>query len=85
MGGELSGHYCFKDNFYMDSGMISFLVLSQIISKDGRKVSEIVKELSPYKKSPELNFKVDDKDAVLEKVKEKYKKKWNGKDWIEAK
>jgi len=72
MGGELSGHYCFKDNYYMDSGMISFLTLLQIISKDGRKVSEIVKELSPYKKSPELNFKVGDKDAILEKVKEKY-------------
>jgi phosphomannomutase len=72
MGGELSGHYCYKDNFYMDSGMISFLSLMQIISKDGRKVSEIVKELSPYKKSPELNFKVADKDAIIEKVKEKY-------------
>jgi phosphomannomutase len=56
----------------MDSGLISFLVLLQIISKDGRKVSEIVKELSPYVKSPELNFKVKDKDAILEKVKQKY-------------
>jgi len=72
VGGELSGHYCFKDNFYMDSGMVSLLVLLQIISKDGRKVSEIVKELSPYKKSPELNFKVADKEKILEKVKEKY-------------
>jgi phosphomannomutase len=72
MGGELSGHYCFKDNFYMDSGMISFLALLQIISKDGRKASEIVKELSPYAKSPELNFKVENKEEVLEKVKEKY-------------
>ena len=72
MGGELSGHYCFKDNYYMDSGMISFLTLLQVISKDGRKVSEIIEELSPYKKSPELNFEVADKAAVLEKVKEKY-------------
>jgi phosphomannomutase len=72
MGGELSGHYCFKDNFYMDSGMIAFLTLLQIISKDGRKVSEIVKELSPYFKSAEDNFEVADKDAVLEKVKQKY-------------
>jgi len=71
MGGELSGHYCFKDNFYMDSGMIAFLVLLQIISKDGRKVSEIVKELSPYAKT-DANFTVKDKDKVLEKVKEKY-------------
>ena len=78
MGGELSGHYCFKDNYYMDSGMIAFSVLLQIISKDISassnisKVSEIVKELSPYAKSSELNFKVQDKDSILEKAKQKY-------------
>lgn len=72
MGGELSGHYCFKDYFYMDSGIIAFLTLLQVISKDGRPVSEMVKELSPYFKSAELNFAIEDKDAVMEKVKEKY-------------
>jgi phosphomannomutase len=72
MGGELSGHYCFKDNYYMDSGMISLLALLQIFSKDQRKVSEIAKELSPYFKSAESNFKIKNKDAVLEKVKAKY-------------
>ena len=72
MGGELSGHYCFKDNYYMDSGLIAFLTLLKIISNDTRKVSEIVQELSPYAKSAESNFKVEDKQAILEKVKEKY-------------
>ena len=72
MGGELSGHYCFKDNFYLDSGMIAMLVLMSVISKDGRKVSEIVKELSPYAKSAEINFEVKDKNKILEKIKEKY-------------
>jgi len=72
MGGELSGHYCFKDNFYCDSGMITFLTLLQIISQDGRKVSEIMKELSIYAKEPEINFEVKDKNAILEKIKEKY-------------
>jgi phosphomannomutase len=72
MGGELSGHYCFKDNYYLDSGMIAMLILLQVISKDGRKVSEIVKELSPYAKSSEINFEVENKDAILEKIKEKY-------------
>lgn len=67
--------------------MISFLILLQVISKDGRNVSEIIKELVPYPKSPELNFEVEDsirnpsasngasKDAkqiILEKIKEKY-------------
>jgi phosphomannomutase len=72
MGGELSGHYCFKDYFYMDSGMVAFLGLLEIISKDTRDVSEIIQELSPYKKSPELNFKVEDKDKIIEKIKQKY-------------
>lgn len=77
MGGELSGHYCFRDNFYMDSGMIAFLSLLQIISKDPSassgqaKISEIIKELSPYAKT-DANFKVKDKDVILEKIKQKY-------------
>lgn len=75
MGGELSGHYCFKDYFYMDSGMIAFLTLLTIISQEGKKVSDLVKELSLYVKT-DMNFEVKDKDAVLQKVKEKYS---NGK------
>lgn len=72
MGGELSGHYCFKDNFYCDSGMIALLTLLQIISQDSRKVSEIMKELSIYAKEPEINFEVSDKDGIMKKIKEKY-------------
>ena len=56
----------------MDSGMISMLVLLQVILKDSRKISEIVKELSPYVKSPEMNFEVLNKNEILEKIKEKY-------------
>ena len=72
MGGELSGHYCFKDNFYSDSGMIAFLTLLQIISASGKKVSEIARELSPYAKSAEINFEVENKEKIINKIKEKY-------------
>jgi phosphomannomutase len=71
MGGELSGHYCFRDNWYMDSGVIAFLILLVIISKDGRRVSEITKEFSPYIKA-DTNFIVENKEVILEKIKEKY-------------
>lgn len=71
MGGEPSCHYCFKDYFYMDSGMIAFLTLLQIISQDGRPVSQIVAELSPYA-GASANFEVQDKNAMLEKIKEIY-------------
>jgi len=72
MGGELSGHYCFKDNFYSDSGMIAFLTLLQIISASGKKVSELTKELSPYAKSAEINFKVKNKETILKKIREQF-------------
>ncbi len=72
MGGELSGHYCFKDNFYMDSGMITLLVLLKVISDSNREVSELASEFSPYAKSAEINFQIEDKGVVLEKIIEKY-------------
>lgn len=72
MGGELSGHYCFRDNFYLDSGFIAFLILLEVFSKDKRKVSQMVSELSLYAKSSEINFETENKEAVLNKIKEKY-------------
>jgi len=72
MGGEVSGHYLFRDNFYFDSGFISFLILLQIISESGKKVSEIVKELATYAKGTEINFEIKNKDLILSKIKEKY-------------
>ncbi len=72
MGGELSAHYCFRDYFYMDSGMIAFLTLLQIISSEDKLVSEIVKELSIYAPPFQMNFKISDANLVLEKIKEKY-------------
>ncbi len=72
MGGETSCHYCFRDFFYMDSGMVAMLSLLRLISSDGRKVSELVAEVFPYHKADEMNFTVTDKDAIMEKVKAKY-------------
>jgi phosphomannomutase len=72
MGGELSGHYCFKDFFYFDSGIIAFLSLLKVISESDKKVSEMAKELSIYFKASEMNFEIKDKDEVLEKIKKKY-------------
>jgi len=56
----------------MDSGVIAFLTLLQIISKEGKKVSEIVKDLTLYAKPVQLSFPIEDKDAVLNKIKGKY-------------
>ena len=71
VGGEVSAHYCFRDYFYMDSGLIALLAILQIISEDGRKISEIIKELTIYHKA-DANFQVLDKAGMLKKVTEKY-------------
>lgn len=73
MGGEVSGHYCFKDNYYSDSAFIAFLILLQVISESGKKVSEMIKELSLYFKG-EFNFEVEKKEAILNKIKKIYSK-----------
>jgi len=72
MGGELSAHYCFRDNYYLDSGFIAFLVLLEKISDLNKKLSEITKELAPYAKGAEINFEVEDKERIINMIKEKY-------------
>lgn len=72
MGGELSGHYCFKDYFYFDSGFLAFLFLLSLLSRTQKKLSEITKEFNIYFKDAEMNFNIQDKQGVIQKLKEKY-------------
>lgn len=72
MGGELSAHYSFRDNAYADSGLIAWLILLQLISQDGRKLSEIVSEFKKYFKSDEINIEVNNREAIVAKVKKEY-------------
>ena len=71
-GGEHSGHYYFADNFRADSGMLAMLVLLQVISEDGRPLSEIRKEVEPYFASGEINLKVADQKADMDRVAKKF-------------
>jgi phosphomannomutase len=72
MGGELSAHYCFRDNGYADSGFIAWLLLLQIISSDGRKLSQIVSEFQKYHKSDEINLEINDRAGVVAALKARY-------------
>jgi len=72
VGGEVSAHYSFRDNYYSDSGFISFVVLLQLLSECNKPLSEIVAPFYKYFKMPEANFTVQNKDEIIEKVKEKY-------------
>ncbi len=64
-GGEHSGHYYFRDNFRADSGILTMLVLLQVLSEDGRPLSEMRREYEPYAQSGEINFSVADKEGAM--------------------
>jgi phosphomannomutase len=67
-GGEHSGHYYFRDNYRADSGILAMLVLLQVLSEDGRPLSESRGDYEPYAQSGEINFDVADKDAAIESI-----------------
>jgi phosphomannomutase len=72
-GGEVSGHYYFRDFSQADSGVIPFLLMVELISKRGRKLSEI---LAPYREryfiSGEINTPVADIPLKLQELKERF-------------
>lgn len=72
-GGELAGHYYFKDFFYSDSGMLASMIVLRIVAglkKEGRTLSEAMAEIAGYRNSGEINFKVEDKRGAMEAVRE---------------
>jgi len=71
-GGEHSGHYYFAANYRADSGMLAMLVLLQVLSESGKKLSEIRTEVEPYAASGEINIRVDDQKAALRRVTEAF-------------
>lgn len=68
LGGELSGHYYFAENFFADSGDIALVKILNLMSREGRKLSALVKPLRRYRSSGEINFVVEDKDGVIERL-----------------
>ncbi|HVX84297.1 MAG TPA: phosphomannomutase/phosphoglucomutase [Phycisphaerae bacterium] len=72
-GGELSGHFYFRDNFKTDSGAIVFAVTSSVLSGYDQPLSHILKPLQRYYGSGEINFEVHDKDAAIAKLADRYK------------
>jgi phosphomannomutase len=73
-GGELSGHFYFRDNFFADSGAIAFARVLSILSQERMAMSELIAPLHRYAQSGEINFHVEDKDAKIRELAEIYKK-----------
>ncbi|MHC4756366.1 MAG: phosphomannomutase/phosphoglucomutase, partial [Planctomycetota bacterium] len=71
-GGELSGHFYYRDNYYADSGMVTLVHMLNIVSQAEVPLSELIKPLKRYFSSGEVNFKVSDKKAAMDFLAKKY-------------
>jgi phosphomannomutase len=72
-GGEVSGHYYFRDFSQADSGVIPFLLMLELVSKRGKPLSEILRPFRErYFLSGEINSRVDDVDAKLRELEERF-------------
>ncbi len=72
-GGEMSAHHYFRDFAYCDSGMIPWLLAVNLVSNTGKGLSTLVKErMAAYPCSGEINFRVDNSAAIIEKILQHY-------------
>jgi phosphomannomutase len=72
-GGEVSGHYYFRDFYQADSGVIPFLLMLELVSRRGQKLSEILRPFRErYFITGELNTPVSDVAVKLQELKERF-------------
>ena len=73
-GGEMSAHHYFRDFFYCDSGMIPWLLVAELMSVHGETLSSMVAErIAAFPSSGEINSKLSDPEAAINRVLETYK------------
>ena len=76
-GGELAGHYYFRDFFYSDSGLLASLLLLDTLAefhKKGLKVSEVIANIVKYSNSGEINFRIERKQEAMDALRAYFEK-----------
>ncbi|MBU8932548.1 MAG: phosphomannomutase/phosphoglucomutase [candidate division Zixibacteria bacterium] len=71
-GGEHSGHFYFRDNWFADSGLIAFLVCLELLSTENRPLHEMTAEIDPYVRSGEINSRVHSIEEVTDRVRDAF-------------
>ena len=71
-GGELSGHFYYRDNFYADSAMITLVHIINILSEANVPISELISPLRRYSSSGEINFEVENKQTKMDEMTRRY-------------
>jgi phosphomannomutase len=71
-GGEASGHFYFRDNWYADSGLIGAVIGIYVATLSGKKLSELREYYTHYAAIPETNFETEDKAAAIARLSETF-------------
>ena len=72
-GGELAGHYYFRDFFYSDSGLLAAILIVNVVAKmkeDGVSLSQLIGRIEKYQNSGEINFRLEDKKGAMDAVRD---------------
>jgi phosphomannomutase len=78
-GGEHSGHFYFRDNYFADSGIIAMLKVAELVSRQEKLLSELLPPIDPYVRSGEINSEVEDQEGAMQRVEEHYAADENAK------
>ncbi len=76
-GGELAGHYYFRDFYFSDSGLMASLIMLDIVNdfkKQGKSVSDLIHGISSYANTGEVNFRIEQKQEAMDAVVAYFKK-----------
>ena len=71
---EHSAHYYYQNNYRADSGIITSLIVAEIVSRENKKLSELLKEFKKYHTIEETSIEVRDKNAKLKEIESIYRK-----------
>ena len=74
-GGELAGHYYFRDFYYSDSALLAASIVLRLLAErkaKGMTLSQIIDEITPYYNSGEINFKIERKQEAMDAVRDHY-------------
>jgi phosphomannomutase len=71
-GGEHSGHFYFRENWFADSGLIALLIMLELVSVENKPLSAIIKPLDHWVRSGEINSTVKDTKASILALKEHF-------------
>jgi phosphomannomutase len=83
-GGEHSGHFYFRDNWFADSGLIAFLIMLELVSEEGKPLSELLKPLDKGVRSGEINTTVSDVQGKLHAIEEHFGKQAKSVDHLDG-